>query len=236
VNDPGQIRLADSVYAHVKARILLGQARPGDVIAAHALAQELSVSRTPVHEALKRLVGEGYLESLPRIGYTVTPVDIDEIRDLFQVRIRLEALSAELAARAWTDEHALAFDAANQAAQLRHHELLTAGSLSELAEFLHDEHRRFHGMIGRVGGNRRLERLISELQDETQRFWSLLPADQLTGKVFLADGAHQAIIDAIATKDPARARAAVVAHLREGVRAMLEAIVPEEPPADDLGA
>jgi DNA-binding GntR family transcriptional regulator len=233
VKDPGQVRLADSVYAQVKARILLGQARPGDVIAAYALAQELSVSRTPVHEALKRLVGEGFLVSLPRVGYTVTPIDIDEIRDLFQIRIRLEALSAELAAREWTDEHALAFKAADQAAQARHSELLTAGVPSELAQFLHDEHRRFHSMIANAGGNRRLERLICELQDETRRFWSLLPADQLTGRVFLADDAHRAILDAIASKDQARARAAVVKHLQEGVRAMMEAVVPEEPPADD---
>jgi DNA-binding GntR family transcriptional regulator len=234
MKDPGHARLADSVYAQVKARILLGQARPGDVIAAHALAQQLSVSRTPVHEALKRLVGERFLVSLPRVGYTVTPIDIDEMRDLFQVRIRLEALSGELAARAWTDEYALAFQAADRTAQARHRELLAAGVLPELTQFLHEEHQRFHGMIANVGGNRRLERLICELQDETQRFWSLLPADQLTGRVFLADDAHRAILDAIASKDPSRARAAVIHHLREGVRAMLEAVVPEEPPADDL--
>ena len=156
MKDPGHARLADSVYAQVKARILLGQARPGDVIAAHALAQQLSVSRTPVHEALKRLVGERFLVSLPRVGYTVTPIDIDEMRDLFQVRIRLEALSGELAARAWTDEYALAFQAADRTAQARHRELLAAGVLPELTQFLHEEHQRFHGMIANVGGNRRL--------------------------------------------------------------------------------
>jgi DNA-binding GntR family transcriptional regulator len=229
-------RLADSVYTQVKARILLGQARPGDVLAAYALAQDLSVSRTPVHEALKRLVGEGFLVTLPRVGYAVTSIDLDEIRDLFQVRIRLEALSAELAAQAWTDEHALAFASADRAAQRRHRELRAAGTLYELAQFLHDEHRRFHSMIADVGGNKRLERLISELQDETQRFWSLLPADQLVSRVFLADDAHRAILDAIASRDPAKARAAVVTHLREGVRTMMEAVVPDQPPADDLGA
>jgi DNA-binding GntR family transcriptional regulator len=228
--------LADRVYEQVKARILLGQDRPGDVIAAHALAQELEVSRTPVHEGLKRLVGEGYLVTRPRIGYAVTPVNLDEMRDLFQVRTRLEALAAELAARAWREERRAAFRSADRAAQRRHKELGLSGTPLELAQFLHAEHKRFHRMIADIGGNRRLERLICELQDETQRFWSLLPADQLVSRVFLADPAHRAILDAIASKDPASARAAVIAHLREGVRLMVEAVVPEQPPADDLGA
>jgi DNA-binding GntR family transcriptional regulator len=226
--------LADRVYTQVKARILLGQTRPGDVIAAHALADEVSVSRTPVHEALKRLVGEGYLVALPRVGYAVTSINLDEMRDLFQVRVRLEALSAELAARAWTPEHASDFAAADRVAQRRHTELRSAGTPFELAQFLHDEHKRFHLMLADVGGNRRLRQLITELQDETQRFWSLLPTERLVSTVFLADEAHQTILNAIATGDPGQARAAVVTHLREGMRAMLEAVVPDEPPADDL--
>jgi DNA-binding GntR family transcriptional regulator len=228
--------LAERVYTSVKARILLGQARPGDVLAAHALAHELSVSRTPVHEALKRLVSEGYLVSQPRVGYAVTPVDLTELHDLFQVRIRLEALSAELAAKAWRHEHMSAFQAADRQAQRRHRELRKAAEPMELAEFLHDEHKHFHSMIAKIGGNRRLEHLISDLQDETQRFWSLLPADQLVGRVFLADEAHRVILSAIASQDPAQARAAVIAHLREGVRLMLESVVPGVPPPDDLGA
>ena len=228
--------LADRVYIQVKARILLGQARPGDVIAAHALAKDLSVSRTPVHDALKRLVAEGFLVTLPRVGYTVTSINLDEMRDLFQVRTRLEALSAELAALAWTDQHADEFAEADRVAQRRHRELQATGTSFELAQFLHDEHKRFHRMIALVGGNRRLEQLIAELQDETQRFWSLLPAEHLVSTVFLGDDAHRGILDAIATGDPAAARKAVVAHLQDGVRMMVEAVVPEQPPADDLGA
>jgi GntR family transcriptional regulator, rspAB operon transcriptional repressor len=227
--------LADRVYATVKARILLGQVRPGDVIAAHALAEDMSVSRTPAHEALKRLVGEGYLVALPRVGYAVTSIDVDELRDLFQIRTRLEALAAELAAQAWAPQHAKAFAAADAIAQRRHRELLRGGATAELAEFLHGEHQRFHRMIAEIGGNRRLGRLISDLQDEAQRFWSLLPAEELIGTVFLADEAHAAILGAIATGDPVRARAAIVAHMRDGVHAMVEAIVPAVPPPDDLG-
>jgi DNA-binding GntR family transcriptional regulator len=227
--------LAERVYTDVKARILLGQVRPGDVLAAHTIAQALSVSRTPVHEALKRLVSEGYLVSQPRVGYSVTPIDLAELRDLFQVRTRLEALSAELAARAWTQEHMDSFEAADRQAQRRHRELRAAADPGELARFLHDEHKRFHRMIAKIGGNRRLERLISDLQDETQRFWALLPSELLVGRVFLADEAHRVILTAIASGDPAKARAAVVTHLRDGVQLMVGRVVPDDPSPDELG-
>lgn len=235
VDDSG---LASHVYGQVKARILLGQVRPGDVIAAHALAQDLGVSRTPVHEALKRLVGEGYLATQPRVGYAVTPINLDEMRDLFQVRTRLEALAAELAAKAWTDDARLAFGSADKAARKRMRDLRSndAATMLERRQVYHEEHKRFHRMIADLGGNRRLNALISDLQDETQRYWSLLPVGSVTHRVFLEDEGHAQILDAIATRDPVRARAAVVAHMQDGVRFLLEAIVPESPPAEDLGA
>jgi DNA-binding GntR family transcriptional regulator len=216
-------------------RILLGQVRPGHVIAAHSLAHEMAVSRTPVHEALKRLVGEGFLVARPRLGYAVTSIDMDELRDLFQVRTRLEAFAAELAARAWSPAHARAFALADAASQRRHRELLRTGEPAELSEFMHGEHKRFHRMIGEIGGNGRLQRLISDLQDEAQRFWSLLPTEELISKVFLADEAHASILRAIATGDPTAARAAIVTHMRDGVRAMVEAVVPDEPSPDEEG-
>jgi len=227
--------IAGRVYVRVKARILLGQARPGDIIAAHELAQSLAISRTPVHEALKRLVGEGYLVAEPRVGYRVTPFNLDEIRDLFQVRARLEALSAETAAKAWNEQHRLAFAAASDRARHRQLELKRQGSTFELAQFAHDEHKRFHWMIASVGGNHRLERLILELQDETQRFWSLLPNEDVVNKVFLDDEDHRKILEAIAARDPLLARTTIVEHMQASVRQMIDAVVPELPPGDDLG-
>ena len=52
-------RLAAAAYRQVKARILTGAVRPGDVIVAQQVAAQLNVSRTPAHEALQRLVQEG---------------------------------------------------------------------------------------------------------------------------------------------------------------------------------
>lgn len=223
--------LAGRVYAQIKANILTGRLRPGDVIAAHQVAQQLDVSRTPAHEALKRLVAEGYLLTQPRIGYTVTPIGIDELRDLFQIRIRLECLAAELAAARFTDGDAAAFEQADAEARL------LAGKLAgrpphdpEVVETVAALHSRFHEMIADVSGNRRLRRLVATLQDETQRFWSLIPGYPEVRYTFLSDPGHRAIYDAIASGSPRKARAAVSAHMRASLHDMLDSLVPPEPP------
>lgn len=227
----GEGRLAATAYRQVKARILTGAVRPGDVIVAQQVAAQLKVSRTPAHEALKRLVQEGYLVSQPRIGYTVTPVNLDELRDLFQIRIRLECLAAELAAAAFTGEHAAAFAEAERHAKAVGKRLSARPpSDPEVIENSTQLHRRFHEMISDVSGNRRLTALIGTLQDETQRFWALIPGWFSTQFTFLDDPGHQEIYDAIVSKDPAAARQAVAEHMRDGLQQMLSTLLPPEPP------
>jgi len=224
-------RLAAAAYRQVKARILTGAVRPGDVIVAQQVAAQLNVSRTPAHEALQRLVQEGYLVSQPRIGYTVTPVNLDELRDLFQIRIRLECLAAELAATAFTDEHAAAFaEAERQARAVGIRLAARPSSEPEVIETSTRLHKQFHEMISDVSGNRRLTELIGTLQDETQRYWALIPGWLTTQFTFLDDPGHQEIFDAIVSKDAAAARRAVAEHMRDGLRQMLSTLLPPEPP------
>jgi DNA-binding GntR family transcriptional regulator len=228
---PGEGRLAATAYGQVKARILTGAVRPGDVIVAQQVAAQLEVSRTPAHEALKRLVQEGYLVSQPRIGYTVTPVNLDEMRDLFQIRIQLECLAAELAATAFTGEHAAAFAEAERHARAVGKKLAARPPDDpEVIETSTHLHRRFHEMISDVSGNRRLTALIGTLQDETQRFWALIPGWLSAQFTFLDDPGHQEIYDAIVSKDPAAARRAVAQHMRDGLQQMLSTLLPPEPP------
>lgn len=227
--------LAARVYDAVKAQILTGQIRSGDTIAAHKLAGDLNVSRTPAHEALKRLVNEGYLTSQRRVGYTVTPVNLDELRDLFQVRMRLETLSAELAAGSITNEHLRRFAEAEKDAKRTARELRgLPESDPEVMKQAQAVHRRFHQMIAEVAGNRRLVELVVALQDEAQRYLAMMPNYSYRGLLFISDPGHRAILDAIASRDPARAREAVSHHLRAGVAEMLEAVVPDVPPPSEL--
>jgi len=82
--------LDDTVYEHIKNMILAHQLRPGHKLAPQHLADQLSVSRTPVRQALERLYQEGYAIRIADRGYYVAEMNPNEARDLYQARLAIE--------------------------------------------------------------------------------------------------------------------------------------------------
>ena len=82
--------LNESVYGALKEMILAGKLRPGVRLVHQDLADQLSVSRTPVRESLERLYQEGYAGRRSRRGYFVSEVNTAEVRDLYGTREALE--------------------------------------------------------------------------------------------------------------------------------------------------
>jgi len=78
--------LSDAVATRLRHLIVDGQLAAGERINESRLSQQLGVSRTPLREALARLAQEGALRSVPRIGYFVRPLDIDEFEQLYDIR------------------------------------------------------------------------------------------------------------------------------------------------------
>jgi DNA-binding GntR family transcriptional regulator len=83
--------LNESVYRTLKDLILSGKLRPGNRLHHQDLADQLSVSRTPVRESLERLYQEGYAGRRPRRGYYVAELDAGDVEDLYETREALEA-------------------------------------------------------------------------------------------------------------------------------------------------
>lgn len=76
-------QLSDEVASHVRARIMMGELRPGAFIRLDETAANLGVSVTPVREALLTLRGEGLVDLVPRRGYSVSPMSRRDIEDIF---------------------------------------------------------------------------------------------------------------------------------------------------------
>jgi DNA-binding GntR family transcriptional regulator len=87
---PKRTNLAQTVYRQIKGDIFEFRLLPGDRFTEGQLAERLSVSRTPVREALQRLEKEGYLEVHFRSGWSVRPLDFTEFDHLYDLRIILE--------------------------------------------------------------------------------------------------------------------------------------------------
>ena len=186
---------AAHVYQALRHEILALVLPPGSILVESALAARFSVSKTPLREALALLQQDGLVTSLPRKGYLVTMVTVDDQRELIELRAALDGAAAELAARRIAPQEVDAL------ARLvtPPHTAFDARSAKRLMVL----NRRFHVGIARASGNRRLTGLVERLVDETARLFA--PG--------FHTGEHEEIIAALRSGDGSRARAAAVNHI-----------------------
>jgi|GEM_PF-4551699 len=88
-------RVADTV----KDAILSGSIKPGEKIPEERISEALGISRTPLREAMNLLVNYGLVNVVPRRGAFVSHIGLEEVLDILMVRMSLEPLGAELAAK-----------------------------------------------------------------------------------------------------------------------------------------
>lgn len=189
----------EQIYSRLQEAILALAVKPGDLLVEATLAQTYGVSRTPVREALARLVDDGLVEVYPRRGYIVTRVTLQDVLESYHLRILIEPEAAALAAGRDTRALVAALDA-NMA---QHKQNATIRLNHE-----------FHGTIAQASGNQRLARLVNKLLDEVLRVASLDP--------FMVDPApnghaeHEAVVDGLRRRDPEAAKSAMRQHLEAG--------------------
>lgn len=99
----GLENLSARVYSEIKSLILCNEIMPGQKLYHQQLSERLGVSRTPVREALTRLVQEGYVSFLPNRGFTCKEIGIQEAEELYELREALEAFAVEKAIPRLTD-------------------------------------------------------------------------------------------------------------------------------------
>jgi DNA-binding GntR family transcriptional regulator len=158
-------RLTDTAYQAIKRDILECRLLPGSEVTERQLGVSYGIGKAPLREALVRLSQEGLLQSIPRSGYRITAVTIQDVQDIFALRLLLEPVAARQAAGR-IDESLLT----------RLNELCRAGydpgdRASESA-FLRTN-RQFHVAIANASGNRRLARVLEQLLEETERLFHL---------------------------------------------------------------
>lgn len=97
--EKGVARASERAYRALREEIVRWELAPGTVLAEVELAERLQMSRTPVREALARLVADGLAVAVGGRGLEVAPMDLDDVRELYEVRQALETQAARLAAR-----------------------------------------------------------------------------------------------------------------------------------------
>jgi DNA-binding GntR family transcriptional regulator len=161
----GTLRLTDSAYLAVKHDIVECVLAPGSEVTEPELGARYGFGKAPLREALIRLVHESLIESIPRSGYRISPVTIQDVRDIFDLRLLLEPTAARRAAG--HIEAALLTDL---------NELCRSGYIpgdrATESAFLR-ANRQFHVAIADASGNGRLARVLERLLEETERLFHL---------------------------------------------------------------
>ena len=214
--------LYDQVYRAIKQGIAAGAFRPGQALSEVQLSETLEVSRTPVREAVRRLIAENLLEATPRglRVYSPTPSDL---ADVYFTRAVLEGSAARLAAvNANADFIDRLSGITNQCREA------VASQQGDLAARLNGQ---FHWLVVDRGGNKRLVDLLSSLDPVIVRYRhvSLMFPDHLQRSY----EDHCRIVELFRNGTPASVEAFVRDHiLRAGSRIVAAVLRMEGSPAD----
>ncbi|TCP50026.1 DNA-binding GntR family transcriptional regulator [Tamaricihabitans halophyticus] len=204
--------------AELLSAIVRGQLPPGTVLSDRQLSEVLGVSRTPIREAMHTLEADGLVE---RSGgrLVVAGFSVRDTRELFELRRLLEPAGLDRLAQTWDEqgvyELATFFDEFPGD--------LPAGPYDE---YLQRDHQ-FHQLIVAWSGNSRLIRCYDVVETQINRIRHHL-APGYRGRMAEVVQEHRDVCAAIARKDLAGARAALVRHLENGERAMVEFLAARE--------
>lgn len=190
-------------YTYILGAIRRGDYRPGDRLRAEIIASQIGMSRMPVREAFRRLSGEGLLTIRPNRGVTVTVLGKADVDEIFEMRSVLEGLAVRLAAP-HVDR------AAEQGLRRLLGDMERAVEQRDVQEWL-TLHREFHHNLCSLSGRPRLVDAIHRLHTALEpymRLWFLNTSEPIEAK-----NEHEAVIEAVVTRDPETAEAVVEAHI-----------------------
>jgi DNA-binding GntR family transcriptional regulator len=202
---------ADRVFSRIVSDIHAGVIRPREAISERDVVNRFGVSRTPAREAIKRLFARGFLQVGPRRVAIIKEITEKDLRDLYDLRLRLEAEAANLTTKYISDE---------EVAELRriNREFTLAFRARDLGRML-DVRAQFHALLVHATQNSWLAKVLILLRDEAyvvrHAHWEDPSRAQDAIKM------HQEMIDALATGDAARYRKVTLQQIRDGLSTYL---------------
>lgn len=205
---------SEQAFLQLKREIISGQRGPGSVFDEKKFAEQMNISRTPVHEAVMHLAREGLLNVVPRRGTFISHISMDDVRQLYEVRLMMEPSIARIAAKR-ADQTIMKqwenyFLSQKEAEIIQEEEVLPGGK--SLGVFP-DADAVFHLFLSESTQNRFLVKQTEELMTQTQRIRCL---SNLRSKENLLRSIHEhlEIVRAILAGDGEQAFQASWNHLK----------------------
>jgi len=204
--------LSEKAYHAIRDEILRGQLRPGTPLSRRRLARQLGMSVLPVTDALRRLVGDGLVESRARAGTRVRVPSEEDVRELYELREALETQSARLFAERATPSQRLELVRLGKQVDSLFDRMAEDGSDAGFRFGVHSRHVELHMRIAEHAGSSLLRQMV-----ERNHVLILNWLFDVTGRrTPLPPRFHSDLVEALASGDVERADAAMRAHVRYG--------------------
>lgn len=209
----------DFAYLDVKQKILEGTLKPDIPIIEEEISEELGISRTPLRGALQRLE----FENLVIRGYNgrlrVAPISIQEVKEIFVVRSKLEEIAVEQATENATD------DDFQTLSNIVHMIKQTYGD-GRIEDILYYG-SQFHDYLYDLSGNGTVNNILTQLNDHIHRYRRLVP-NQNIDRVIEAGEEHEIILKNMMQKDKKAAQLVMKEHIQNSLDAAINAIIQHE--------
>jgi DNA-binding GntR family transcriptional regulator len=203
----------------VRRLILSGELAPGSVINQVDLAAGLSVSTTPLREALNHLRAEGLVYTDSNRDTRVAPLSSDEAVHIYELRMNLDPLAATLAARRWEEK---------DARQLRSIARQLHAALETSDDDIIEVHHAFHRALYVASHNDILVGLLDVVWGRSDRYRRFGTAHIPQRPVAERQAEHTRLLDAVLDRDEARVEAEMRLHVESSLTSMTVDVLARE--------
>lgn len=198
----------------IKQDIISCVLEPGQQIIQAQLSQDYGIGLTPVREALQRLAQQGLVQSVPRVGYVVSPITFSDLQEIFELRLTLESAALRLAILRASDKQ--------------------LAEIARMANFTYTYHDKasyktflarnadFHTSIAIAGGNRRLADAVARVLDELTRVFHLGLDLRDSAEEKLND--HLRLTEALCDRDSDRAQRLIQEEIERSQKRVYDAL------------
>jgi DNA-binding GntR family transcriptional regulator len=195
----------ESIYEILLHRIINTDYKPGQLLNERELCKEFNTSRTPIREVMIQLSHAGYVEIKPKVGTYVSPVNATALKYIFEVKVPLEGIVAELAAYRITSEELEQLERVFQRIETCPKEGFAVSSYD-----YHELDQEFHKICREATRNAFLIKYLDELMLKTMRFLHYIHYDPKELEWYT--DTLRDLLEGIKNRDGERAKTAAILH------------------------
>ena len=198
-----KISLSEQAYNKLVKKIISGKYPAGTRLTEEMLCAEFGISRTPVRDAISKLMGDGLVQPLPKRGCRVCDLDSQAIRELFECRSRLEQIALESSILRIPEK---------KLAELKLL-LRKKGTLEEMRKNSLDADAKLHALISEHCANRYVKSILRQLFTQTLPYRNYRNYDE---KQSALSRERLKLVDAVLERDYGKAASLLDAHIMNG--------------------